>query len=248
MQKEIDKMKKHYIICGAGSTGHFVVDEFIKMKSDFVLIDTSEDSISKVRHDSFDFPYIIGDATEDAVLLKAGIDRANGIVSVLPEDKDNLFVVITARGINKSIRIVAKAVEEETTRKLLKVGADSVVSPTAIGGLRIASVMLRPNVVSFLDTMMRDTEMTLRVEEATIEDGSSFIGKSIAEVDIAKKTGAIVVAIKDSETGKQKFNPPASTILKTNDVLIMIGSIEQVQLLKQLASKEGLTITMLEKS
>jgi voltage-gated potassium channel len=243
MQKEINKLKNHYIICGAGATGSYVVDEFVKMRNDFVLVDTSEESIHKLRDESSDFPHVIGDATQDAVLLKAGIERAKGIVAVLPEDKDNLFVVITARGLNKNIRIVAKAIEEETTRKLIKVGADSVVSPTAIGGLRIASVMLRPTVVSFLDTMMRDAEMTLRVEEVTIEEDSSFIGKTIAEVDIGKKTGAIIVAIKDGATGKQKFNPPSSTALKTNDVLIMIGSIEQVQVLKQLASKEGLTVS-----
>jgi len=247
MQKEIDKLKRHYIVCGAGTTGAFVVDEFAKTKNDFVLIDLSEETIAKLREEVGDFPHIIGDATQDSVLIKAGIERAAGVVAVLPEDKDNLFVVITARGLNKNIRIVAKAIEEETTKKLLKVGADSVVSPTAIGGLRIASVMLRPTVVSFLDTMMRGSEMVLRVDEITIEEDSSFIGRTIAEVDIGRKTGAIVVAIKESETGKQKFNPPSGTVLKANDVLILIGSVEQVQLLRQLASKEGLSITSEEK-
>lgn len=243
MQKEIDKLKKHYIICGAGSTGSYVVDEFIKTKTDFVLIDVSEKSIAGIKEEKGDFPSIVGDATQDFVLIKAGVERATGIVTVLPQDKDNLFVVITARGLNKNIRIVSKAIEEETTKKLVKVGADSVVSPTAIGGLRMASVMLRPTVVSFLDTMMRGSEMVLRVDEVTIEEGSSFIGRTVAEVDIGKKTGTIVVAIKESETGRQKFNPPSNTVLKAGDVLILIGSVEQVQLLRQLASKEGLSIT-----
>ena len=242
MQKEIDKLRKHYIVCGAGTTGEYVIDEFIKTKNDFVLIDLSEENIEKLRDEYGNFPSIVGDATQDSVLIKAGIERASGVVAVLPEDKDNLFVVITARELNKNVRIVAKAKEEETTRKLVKVGADSVVSPTAIGGLRIASVMLRPTVVSFLDNMMRGSEMVLRVDEVTIEEGSSFIGKTIAEVDIGKKTGAIVVAVKDSDTNKQKFNPPSTTVLKANDVLILIGSVEQVQLLRQLASKEGLSI------
>jgi len=247
MHKEIDKLKRHYIVCGAGTTGEYVIDEFIKTKNDFVLIDLSEEAIANMREEAGDFPYLIGDATQDSVLIKAGVERAAGVVAVLPEDKDNLFVVITARGLNKNIRIVAKAIEEETTKKLLKVGADSVVSPTAIGGLRIASVMLRPTVVSFLDTMMRGSEMVLRVDEVTVEDGSSFIGKTISEVDIGKKTGAIVVAVKEGETGKQKFNPASTTVLKANDVLILIGSVEQVQLLRQLASKEGLSITSAEK-
>ncbi len=242
MQKEIDKMKGHYIICGAGATARYVVEEFFNTRTPFVLLETSEENAEKLR-EGWEFPYIIGDATQDAVLVKAGIERAKGIVSVLPEDKENLFVVLTARGLNKSIRIVAKAIEEETKNKLYKVGANSVVSPTAIGGMRIASEMIRPAAVSFLDTMLRDKEMTLRVEEAVIGPESSFIDKTIAEVDIGKKTGAIVVAIKDGETGKQKFNPPASTKLKADDVLIMIGSIDQVSKLRHLASKTGLSVT-----
>ena len=242
MQKEIDKMKDHYVICGAGATARYVVEEFINTKTPFVLVDTSQENAEKLR-DVCEFPFIVGDATQDAVLVKAGIERAKGIVTVLPEDKDNLFVVLTARGLNKSIRIVAKAIEEETKNKLYKVGANSVVSPTAIGGMRIASEMIRPAVVSFLDTMLRDKDMILRVEEAVIGPESSFIDKTIAEVDIGRKTGAIVVAIKDGETGKQKFNPPASTRLKADDVLIMIGSIDQVSRLRHLASKSGLSVT-----
>ena len=241
MQKVIDNMQDHYIVCGGGATARYVLDEFMSTRMDFVLVDTSEESAERLR-DIGEFPYILGDATQDAVLLKAGIERAKGIVSVLPEDKDNLFVVLTARGLNKKVRIVAKAVEEETKNKLYKVGANSVVSPTAIGGMRIASEMLRPAVVSFLDTMLRDKEMTLRVEEAVIDPGSAFIGKTIAEADIGKKTGAIVVAIADGETKKQKFNPPSSTVLKQNDVLIMIGSIDQVTKLRILASKAGLSV------
>ena len=241
MQKEIDKMKDHYIICGAGATARYVVEEFHQTQNRFVLVDTSEENVHKLREDR-GFPYIIGDATEDATLMKAGIERAKGLVSVLPEDKDNLFVVLTGRGMNRNIRIVAKAIEEETKKKLFKVGANSIVSPTAIGGMRIASEMLRPAVVSFLDQMLRSKDMTLRVEEAVIDPDSSFANKTIADMDIGRKTGAIVVAIKDGETGAHKFNPPASTRLKADDVLIMIGSVEQVHKLRKLASRSGLTM------
>ena len=232
----------HYIICGGGATARYVVEEFFKTQNEFVLVETSEENAERLK-DLFDFPYIVGDATHEAILIKAGIERAKGIVSVLPEDKDNLFVVITARGLNNSVRIVAKAIEEETKNKLYKVGANSVVSPTAIGGMRIASEMIRPAVVSFLDTMLRDKEMTLRVEEAVVGPESPFIGKTIAEVDIGKKTGAIIVAIHDAETGKHRFNPPSSTELKAHDILIMIGSIDQVSRLRRLASKAGLSVT-----
>ena len=241
MQKVIDKMKDHYIICGAGATGRYVIEEFIKTRIDFVVVDKSLENIQKLLEEH-SFPYIEGDAADETILRKAGVERAKGLVTTLPEDKDNLFVVLTARELNPKMRIVAKSVEEETRSKLLKVGADSVVSPNNIGGLRMASEMIRPAVVTFLDSMMRDPEMTLRVEEATIKKDSDFIEKNIAEADIGKKTGVIVVAVKDAQTGRYVFNPSSSMKLKEDDILIMIGNLAQVQNLRRLAERSGLLL------
>ena len=242
MQKIVDKLENHYIICGIGATGRTVVEEFLRVRVDFAVIVPPQQEIDRLIKMYPDLVYVQGDATDDDVLIKAGIKRAKGLISTLPEDKDNLFVVLSARELNPRLRIVAKTIEEESRYKILKVGADSVVSPNNIGGLRMASEMIRPDVVSFLDSMMRDKEMTLRVEEATIQKGSGFEGKTIQQADIGKKTGVIIIAVKDSDSQKYIYNPRADTSLKADDILLMIGNLEQVAKLRQLAEKTGLVM------
>jgi voltage-gated potassium channel len=241
MHKRIEHLSGHYIVCGSGDTGRHVVEEFYKMEVPFVVIERDKERVERLLADR-DFCYLEGDATDEEILREAGIERASGLVTSLPDDKSNLFVVLTARGLNKTMRIVSRAVEEGTPAKLLKVGADSVISPNNIGGLRMASDMLRPNVVTFLDLMMRDPRNTLRFEEATIQDDSEFTGKTIAEADVGRKTGAIIVAVRGAESGQYTFNPRGDTMLQANDVLVLIGDLEQVGKLRRLAAKRGLTI------
>ncbi|MBN1918590.1 MAG: potassium channel protein [Verrucomicrobia bacterium] len=242
MHKRIEHLNEHYIVCGSGDTGHHVIEEFAKMGVPFVVIDRNRERVERLAG-SEGFCYIEGDATDEDLLKEAGVERARGLVTSLPDDKSNLFVVLTARGLNKTMRIVARAVDEGTPAKLLKVGADAVISPNSIGGLRMASEMLRPNVTTFLDIMMRDRRNTLRFEEATIQDDSEFAGKTIAEADVGKKTGAIIVAVRDAETGHYTFNPRGDTPLKVNDVMVLIGDLDQITKLRRLAAKRGLTIT-----
>jgi voltage-gated potassium channel len=242
MQKRIDRLENHYIVCGSGDTGRHVVEEFHKMQVPFVVIERDKERVERLLVDH-DFCYVEGDATDEELLRQAGVERARGLITSLPDDKSNLFVVLTARGLNKTMRIVSRAIEEGTPAKLLKVGADSVVSPNNIGGLRMASDMLRPAVVSFLDMMMRDPRNTLRFEEATVQEGSEFAGKTIVEADVGRKTGAIIVAVRDAESAQYTFNPRGDTLLKANDVIVLIGDLEQVSKLRRLADKRGLTIT-----
>lgn len=242
MQKRIDRLHDHYIVCGSGDTGLHVIEEFWKMQVPFVVIERDKERIERLLTDH-DCCYLEGDATDEALLVQAGIERAKGLVTSLPDDKSNLFVVLTARGLNKTMRIVSRSVEEGTPAKLLKVGADSVISPNNIGGLRMASDMLRPNVVTFLDLMMRDPRNTLRFEEATIQEESAFAGKTIAEADVGRKTGAIIVAVRDAETAHYTFNPSGDQTLKARDVLVLIGDLDQIRKLRRLAAKSGLTIT-----
>jgi len=242
MQKRIDNMRDHYIVCGAGDTGRHVIEEFAKMEVPFVVVERRKERFEKLL-DGCDFCYVEGDATDEALLVQAGVERAKGLVTCLPDDKSNLFVVLTARGLNKQMRIVSRAIEEGTPAKLLKVGADSVISPNNIGGLRMASDMLRPNVVTFLDLMMRDPRNTLRFEEATIQEESDFAGKTIAEADVGRKTGAIIVAVRDTESGRYDFNPSGDRPLRANDVLVLIGDLPQIRKFRQFAAKSGLTIT-----
>jgi len=172
--------------------------------------------------------YLEGDASEEAVLSKCGIEKAKGLVCALSQDKDNLFVVLTAKALNPKLKIVTRAIEEESEHKLLKAGADRVVSPTKIGGLRMASEMIRPTVVSFLDIMMRGHDITLRVEEAAIPSDSPYIGRTLGDAKITKEMDVIVVAIKNSKTGKYTYNPRANTKLNEQDILIVLGEVEQV--------------------
>ncbi len=241
MQKRIDSLQEHYIVCGAGDTGRHVIEEFVKMEVPFVVVEHNKERVERVLGER-GFCYLEGDATDEALLVQAGIERARGLVSCLADDKSNLFVVLTARGLNREMRIISRAVEEGTQAKLLKVGADSVISPNNIGGLRMASEMLRPNVVTFLDLMMRDPRNTLRFEEATVQEGSDFAGKTIAEADVGRKTGAIIVAVRDSESGRYDFNPSGDHRLGVRDVLVLIGDLGQIRKLRRLAAKSGLTI------
>jgi voltage-gated potassium channel len=233
MQKKISKLKDHYIICGCGDMGKHVINEFVKTRRPFVFIEKNESEVQGIIEKNEKIMYIIGDASTDAVLLDAGIENAKGLITTFTSDKDNLFVVLTARSLNSGIRIVTRCMEEESEHKLKTAGADSVVSAHAIGGLRMASEMLRPTVVSFLDVMLRDREGGLRIEETIISPESKIRGKTIKEANILGEIGLIIIAIKDGETGQYIYNPQSDLQVKENDILIVLGRVEQVSRLRE---------------
>ncbi|MFH1823700.1 MAG: potassium channel protein [Candidatus Firestonebacteria bacterium] len=222
MDKEISKLDHHYIICGVGETGKHIIQELIHTKREFVAIDNN---IKKI--DEKNILYIEGDASSDTVLINAGIERAKGIFCTLPMDKDNLFVVLTARELNENIRIVTKCIEDESEQKFLRAGANKTISPTYIGGLRMASEMIRPTVASFLDVMLRDKK-GVRFEEVAISQISKLVNKTIAEIEILEKTGVIVVAIKNNK-GEYLYNPRGNTKINVKDTLIILGDVEQIR-------------------
>ena len=230
MEKEIEKLKDHYIICGAGEIGTHIMIELIDTKRKFVMIDRDANNIKKIE--GKDILYIEGDASSDSVLLSAGIERAKGIFCTLPSDKDNLFVVLTARELNNKIRIVTKCIEDESEQKFSRAGANKTISTNYIGGLRMASEMIRPTVATFLDTMLRDRK-GIRFEEITVKENSKLSGKTLAESDILDKTGAIVVAIK-SDKNEYIYNPRGNTKLNSLDTLIVLGEAEQIQRLESI--------------
>jgi voltage-gated potassium channel len=226
MDKRISNLRNHIILCGAGRTGRHIAEEFQKTNTPFVVIEQNVEAIPHMLHLG-DVLHLQADATQDESLLLAGIEHARGLVTVLGEDKDNVFVVLTARSLNPELRIVARLIEEENAEKLRKAGADEVVSPNAIGGLRMASVVIRPAVVSFLDEMLRVTENTLRVEEVEITDTSPVAGQTLRDADIRGRTGLLVVALK-SRAGHYQFNPDPQTRLISGDILIVIGTPDQL--------------------
>ena len=231
MDKRISNLENHIILCGGGHTGKHIAGEFFKTDTPFVVVERDSDVIQDLLHIG-DILHLQADATQDEALLLAGIEQARGLVSVLSQDKDNVFVVLSARALNPKLRIVARLYDDQNAEKLRKAGADEVVSPNAIGGMRMASLMLRPTVVSFLDEMLRVTGETLRVEEVHVDAASPLAHQTIRDTDIGRRTGVLVVALQP-HTGGYGFNPGPQTVLKPGDVLIVIGTPQQLAALRQ---------------
>ncbi len=227
MDKQIAALHNHIILCGAGRTGLHIAEEFYKTHTPFVVIEQDKEALEDLLRLDSGLLYLQEDATQDETLLRAGIKRAKGLVTTLSEDKDNIFVTLCARSLNPKLRIVARLVEEKNAELLRKAGADEIVSPNAIGGLRMASIMLRPAVVAFLDEVLRVTGQTLRMEEMHVDDTPGLLNRLLGEADIRRRTGLLVVAIK-SQTHGYQFNPGAGTILRSGDILIVVGTEEQL--------------------
>ncbi len=234
MDKAISRLSDHHIICGAGRVGSVILAELLRTGQKAVVVDRDMHLLEEEFQGNSGLLTVEGDATHDSVLERAGIERAKGLLAALSEDKDNLFVVLSARSMNPGLRIIARADEESTRDKLLKAGADAVVFPHTIGGLRMASEMLRPNVVTFLDQMLRWGDGSLRVEEAEIREGSPLLERTLAEADLSGRTGALVVALR-SRGGEFLFNPPKDRRLASGDVLVVLADQAQRRALLQLA-------------
>jgi voltage-gated potassium channel len=234
MERLVKKISHHYILCGAGKNGHYVLEELLRTKRKVVVVEKDPQKIQKLLDRGI--PAVEGDASNDAVLRAARIENAVGLVTTLPEDKDNLFVVITARGMNQKLRIVAKVDDIAVREKFFRSGADSAVSAPYIGGLRMASEMIRPDATSFLDTMLRD-DSALRVEEVTIGATTHYRGKPLKKCDALLHSGVVLVSMRKSEEKRFAFNPPPSTILEKDATLIVIGTPEHLAALREKLSK-----------
>ncbi len=227
MKKRIGKLSHHYILCGWGLKGEHVLDELLRTKRDCVVVENDGEKISRLNERNI--MVIEGDATQDDVLRAAGIEQAAGLVATLPTDKDNLFVVITARGLNAQMRIVAKVDDIKAKEKFLRSGANATVSGNHIGGLRLASELVRPDTVNFLDTMLRDNS-ALRVEDVRVGDKSKYLGKTIKQCDPLNDSQILLFSLK--RAGTFQFHPPLGTALAEGDILIVIGIPEQIARLR----------------
>jgi len=242
MDKALREVKDHVIVCGVGTTGMHVVEELIWTKRALVAIDTDETKLSKLQELSADIvPTVAGNAHDDEVLRTAGIERASGLVSALTDDADNLYVVLTARTLNPRLRIISKGVDVEATEKLRRAGADKVVTPSFIGGVRMVSELVRPQVVEFLDLMLRDKKKNHRIEEVTLPAGSSLIGKQLSDSRIRSATNLLIIALRD-EKGDFVFNPRPTETLMAGMALIVLGETDQVLKLRA-ALTSGFEVT-----
>lgn len=225
MEKQVRQLKDHYIVCGGGETGLALVSELIKNRMHVVLIEQDKDIICRYQ-DSGGYFFVSGDATDDENLESAGIDQAEGVLVCLPSDKDNLYITMTARMLNKKIRIISRMVNDKIRPKLLKAGADSVVCPNSIGALRMASEMMRPAAVDFLDKMLRSNQGNLRIHQISISSSSAQIGRTIARSGIKENFNLLVLGIKMND--EIKFNPPADQTLEMGMALIVMGEVDQI--------------------
>ena len=235
MEKEISKLKDHYIVCGSDETAQTIIQELILTRRKFVVIEPEQEKIERLSSLG-NILFIQGDPAEDDVLLSAGIERARGILLSLPNDEANLFVTLTARSLNPKIRIVTKGIDIKSHEKMKRAGSDAVISPTFIGGMRMVSEMIRPTVVSFLDMMLREREKVLRFEEVSVSQSSPLVGKKIGEAKLEEKTGALLVAIRRKGSADYEFNPSREAEIETNDTLVFIATPEMVKELEKIST------------
>jgi voltage-gated potassium channel len=235
MEKDIAKLQEHYIVCGGDETTAAIIRELITTKKPFVVVESDKAKIDRLAA-AGPVLAVLGDPTEDSVLEKAGIGRARGILCCLPTDEANLFVTLSARSLNPNLRIVTKGIDPQSHKKMQKAGADSVISPTQIGGMRMVSEMIRPATTTFLDMMLRQRERVLRFDEVTIKAGSPLAGRTIEDSRLGDKTGALLVALRRGGGKDFDFNPAKATALAENDVLVFIASPDMIQELEKIAS------------
>jgi voltage-gated potassium channel len=234
MQKRIDALANPILVCGAGTTGVHVVAELVATETPLVVIDRDEARLQRIQdeHGEDKVHFVVGDATDDDVLKRAGIERCRGVVAAITDDKSNLFVAVTARALNAKARIVAKAVEHSAEGKLRRAGADAVVSTNFIGGMRLVSEMIRPRVTEFLDQMLRDKEQNLRIEEVTIPEASPLCGLALRDTAIRKVSDVLVLAIREV-TGSIRHNPRPDTEITAGMTLIILGRTKDANLLRE---------------
>ena len=228
LEKKMKELKDHYIICGYGRMGKIIVKELKDERVKFVVIE--KDPVIHEKEEAF---VIAGDATQDEILKEVGIERAKGLITVLSTDAENLYVVLSAKGLNPHLFIVARAGEEGSEQKLLRAGADRVISPYHIGGLRIAHTVLKPAVVDFIELATKSGNIDLQLEEITIPDLSDYSGLSLDQCGFGKELGVIIVGIK-KPTGDMKFNPTYLTLIEPGDTLIALGEVSKLKVLEEM--------------
>jgi voltage-gated potassium channel len=230
LEKKIKGLKDHYIICGYGRMGSIVARELKAKGVEAVVIE--KEPVSRV--DNGDILLFEGDATNEEVLKKVGIDKAKGLVSVLPTDAENLYAVLSARELNPRLFVLARASDEGAEQKMLRAGATRVVSPYLTGGLKIAHTILKPAVMDFIEFATRAGNIEIQMEEVPVQNDSKLVGITLDESGIGRDLGVIVVAIK-SKAGVMQFNPTSKTIMQEGDTLIALGEVSKLSELEEMA-------------
>jgi len=240
MQRHIDELTGHHIVCGLGDTGRHAVAELQKTNTPHVVVDLSEENLKKLKelHPEAlrEMLYVVGDATEEDILEKAGLSRAKGLIAALPLDKDNLVVTVIVRQRFPKMRIIARSAERKFSERMLRAVANSTVSPSHIGGLRMASELIRPHVVGFLDTMLKEQGRTLRVEEIEVKPTSPRAGSALHELNLKGRYNLLVLGLKRplaEDSSDLLINPPDNSILDREQIIIAMGDVKDIQRARQ---------------
>jgi voltage-gated potassium channel len=222
LEKEVKNRKNHYIVCGFGRMGRMLVKALCQAGHEVVVVEKLEPP-----NESFEkeFLYIQGDATEEDVLLKAGIEKAQGLIASVASDADNVFITLTARDLSPNIYILARAAEESSERKMMRAGASKVINPYVIGGQRMTQAILKPAVMDFIEIGCGDDEPGLQLEEIPVQPGSGMAGTNLRDSGIRSEVGLMIIAVK-KKGERMIFNPPPDLIIEVNDVLIVLGRQE----------------------
>lgn len=234
VNKQVNKLRNHYIVCGYGRLGRPICAELIGTHSEFVVIEKNEDRIKQIS--DANMLYVHGDATNDDVLIQAGIKNARGLIAVLASDADNVYVTLSARELNNHIFIVTRAIGEEVEKKLIRAGANRIVKPYEIGALRMAHLLVRPGVVDFMDIVARKSGVDLALEEIMVRHGSELNGITLADSTLRQRLNIIVVAIYRTES-EFIYNPKSSETIREGDRLIAIGEWENLQQLNKMCGE-----------
>jgi voltage-gated potassium channel len=235
MEKEISRMQNHIIICGAGRVGRRIASEVAARNLPVLIVEKDPGKIKWAQERNY--AVVAGDASSEALLRMARIEHAAGLASAVTSDAQNVYIVLTARGIAPQIPIIARASEEDAESKLLRAGATAVISPYSYAGVRMARMLTRPNVQRFLDLALSSLsggDLDLQIEEVQVADGSQLLGSTLAEADIRKRLGIIILAIRRS-TGVLEFNPGAEHSISAGDYLIAMGDSHKLKELEVLA-------------
>jgi voltage-gated potassium channel len=232
MQKKIDGFKDHIIICGYGRNGKQAAQKLLAYEKSFVVIERDKEIMEKYQDDMM--PFVLGNAKEDDILQLAGIERASTLISALPNDADNLFVVLSARQINHKLNIISRASQETSYQKLKLAGANHVILPDRIGGDHMASLVVVPGLIEFIDNLSIVGKSNINIEEVPVEKlYNTTSTKTIRDIDLRKKTGCNVIGYKDTN-GEYLVNPEADLVLAPNSKIIVLGRPEQIQKLNSL--------------
>ena len=233
MENKVSNLRDHYIICGSGKTGTVVISQFLERKVPFIVIEVDEERVRLLEEQGI--LCLQGSASDEELLEKARIKSAKGLIVCLANDADSVFTVLTARQMNAKLYIVSRAFDPNAHRKLLHAGANNTISPDELGGTRLAALVLKPAVVSFIDIITRFGELNFDLEEVDVATGSNFVGKNLKQTGIREKTGLIVMAIKRQGMESLIFNPDNKELLREGDKMIVLGNTEQIEALRTLS-------------